>query len=74
MTIEKRLFLKSMAFSALITFFLMIIAYLPLWEILDEKEKSIFPLYGSISSIIIFCILTAIFYFDVRRILEKKSP
>jgi len=74
MTIEKRLFLKSMAFSLVITVLLMIIAYLPLWEILDEKEKSIFPLYGSISSIIIFCVLTVIFYFDVRRILEKKSP
>jgi Na+/melibiose symporter-like transporter len=56
-----------------ITVLLMVMAYLPIWEIMNEKEKSIFPIYGLISSIIIFCILTAVFYFDIRRILERKS-
>jgi len=73
MAIEKKLLLKSMGFSLLITVLLMVIAYLPIWEIMDETEKSIFPVYGLISSIIIFCILTAVFYFDIRRILERKS-
>jgi uncharacterized membrane protein YozB (DUF420 family) len=73
MAIEKKLLLKSMGFSLLITVLLMVIAYLPIWEIMNETEKSIFPLYGLISSIIIFCILTAVFYFDIRRILERKS-
>ena len=73
MAINKRLLLKSMGFSLLITVLLMVIAYLPIWEIMNETEKSIFPLYGLISSIIIFCILTAVFYFDIRRILERKS-
>ena len=73
MAIEKKLLLKSMGFSLLITILLMIVAYVPIWEIMNEKEKSIFPFYGLISSIIIFCILTAVFYFDIRRILERKS-
>jgi len=73
MAIEKKLLLKSMGFSLLITVLLMVIAYLPIWEIMNETEKSIFPVYGLISSIIIFCILTAVFYFDIRRILERKS-
>jgi uncharacterized membrane protein YozB (DUF420 family) len=73
MAIEKKLLLKSMGFSLLITVLLMVIAYLPIWEIMNETEKSIFPIYGFISSIIIFCILTAVFYFDIRRILERKS-
>ena len=73
MTIEKKLLLKSMGFSLLITVLLMVIAYLPIWEIMNETEKSIFPIYGFISSIIIFCILTVVFFFDIRRILERKS-
>jgi hypothetical protein len=73
MILEKKLLLKSMGFSLLITLLLMIIAYLPLWEIMNEKEKSIFPFYGFFSSIIIFCILTVVFYFDIRKILERKS-
>ena len=73
MAIEKKLLLKSMGFSLLITVLLMVIAYLPIWEIMNETEKSIFPIYGFISSIIIFCILTIVFYFDIRRILERKS-
>ena len=73
MAIEKKLLLKSMGFSLLITVLLMFIAYLPIWEIMNETEKSIFPFYGFISSIIIFCILTAVFFFDIRRILERKS-
>jgi len=73
MKINKRLLFKSMLASLLITVLLMIMAYLPIWEIMNEKEKSIFPIYGLISSIIIFWILTAVFYFDIRRILERKS-
>ncbi len=53
-------------------------AYLPIWSILTETEKSLFPKYLLISSILVslivtFCILTAIFYFDIRKILERKS-
>jgi hypothetical protein len=73
MTVEKRLLMKSMGFSLLITVLLMVIAYLPLWEIMNATEQAIFPVYGLISSIIIFCILTIIFYVDIRRILERKS-
>jgi hypothetical protein len=73
MAIEKKLLLKSMGFSLLITILLMIIAYLPIWEIMNEKDKSIFPFYALISSLIIFFILTMVFYFDIRKILERKS-
>ncbi len=73
MPLEKRLLIKSMGFSFIITLLLIIIAYLPVWEIMNEKEKSIFPLYALISSLIIFLVLTTVFYFDIRKILEKKS-
>ena len=73
MAIERRLLVKSMLFSLLITVLLAVIAYLPVWEIMTEKEKSMFPFYALISSIVIFCILTAVFYFDIRKILERKS-
>ncbi len=73
MQLEKRLLIKSMGFSFIITLLLIIIAYLPVWEIMNEKEKSIFPLYALISSLIIFLVLTTVFYFDIRKILEKKS-
>jgi hypothetical protein len=70
---NRRLFVKSMGFSFIITGLLIVIAYLPIWEIMNDSEKSIFPIYGVISLIIIFCILTAVFYIDIRRILERKS-
>jgi Na+/melibiose symporter-like transporter len=73
MAIEKKLLLKSKGFPLLITILLMIIAYLPIWEIMNEKDKSIFPFYALISSLIIFFILTMVFYFDIRKILERKS-
>jgi hypothetical protein len=73
MAIEKKLLLKSMGFSLFITILLIIIAYVPIWEIMNEKEKSIFPIYALISSSIIFFILTMVFYFDIRKILERKS-
>jgi hypothetical protein len=74
MTLEKNLLIKSMGFSLLITILLIVIAYLPVWEIMSEKEKTIFPLYGLISAAIIFIVLSVVFYFDIRRILERKSP
>jgi uncharacterized membrane protein YozB (DUF420 family) len=74
MVVEKKLLLKSMLVSLLITVLLMVMAYLPIWEILNETEKSIFPIYSLIiSPIVIFCILTVVFYFDIRKILERKS-
>jgi hypothetical protein len=73
MPLKKRLLLKSMGFSLIITVLLMLISLLPVWEIMNDTEKTIFPLYGFLSSIIVFCILTAIFYFDIRKILERKS-
>jgi len=73
MALERRLLLKSIGFSLLITVLLMAIAYLPFWEILNDTERAIFPIYGFVSSMIIFFILTAVFYFDIRRILERKS-
>jgi len=51
----------------------MLIALLPVWEIMNETERAVFPLYGFLSSAVVFCILTAVFYFDIRRILERKS-
>ena len=73
MPIEKKLLIKSMGFSFIITLLLIVIAYVPVWEIMNEKEMEIFPFYATISSVIIFLILTAIFYFDIRKILERKS-
>ena len=73
MMVEKKLLTKSMGFSFLITLLLIVIAYLPVWEIMNEEERSIFPFYALISSLIIFFILTLVFYFDIRRILERKS-
>jgi uncharacterized membrane protein YozB (DUF420 family) len=62
-----------MGFSFIITLLLIVIAYVPVWEIMNEKEREIFPLYAVISSLIIFFILTVVFYFDIRNILERKS-
>ena len=73
MAINRKLLLKSMLFSLVITVLLMVIAYLPVWEIMNETEKSTFPVYALVSSIVVFCILTAVFYFDIRKILERKS-
>jgi uncharacterized membrane protein YozB (DUF420 family) len=73
MTVEKKLLIKSMGFSFIITLLLIVIAYVPVWEIMNEKEREIFPLYAVISSLIIFFILTVVFYFDIRNILERKS-
>jgi Na+/melibiose symporter-like transporter len=73
MPLKKRLLLKSMGFSLIITVLLMLISFLPVWEIMNETEKTIFPFYGLLSSGVVFCILTIIFYFDIRRILERKS-
>jgi len=75
MTINRRLLIKSMMASLLITVLLMVMAFLPIWSIMTEIEKSTFPAYPLvISSIVIFCVLTAFFYFDIRKILERKSP
>lgn len=72
MAINKRLLIKSMLTSLLITVLLMIMAFLPIWSILTVTEKSVFPIYPLIiSPIVIFFILTAIFYFDIRKILER---
>jgi uncharacterized membrane protein len=73
MAINRKLLLKSMLASLLITVLLMVMAYLPIWEILTEKEKSTLPVYLLISSIVIFFILTAIFYLDIRKILERNN-
>jgi glucan phosphoethanolaminetransferase (alkaline phosphatase superfamily) len=73
MTVEKKLLIKSMGFSFIITLLLIVIAYVQVWEIMNEKEREIFPLYAVISSLIIFFILTVVFYFDIRNILERKS-
>jgi len=73
MAINRRLLVKSMLFSLLITVLLAVIAYLPIWEIMNGKERSMFPFYAMISSIVVFCILTAVFYLDIRKILERKS-
>jgi len=51
----------------------MVIAYFPFWNLLTESEKSILPQYLLLSSFVVFCILTAVFYLDIRRILERKS-
>ena len=73
MTINKRLLLKSMLASLLITILLMVMAFLPIWSILTVTEKSVFPMYPLIiCPIVIFFILTAVFYFDIRKILERN--
>jgi hypothetical protein len=74
MVLEKKLLIKSMGFSLIITILLIVIAYVPVWEIMSEKEKTIFPVYGLISSSIIFIVLSIVFYFDIQKILERKSP
>lgn len=73
MPLEKKLLARSLGFSFCITLLLIVIAYVPVWEIMNEKEQAIFPFYGLMSSIIIFIVLTAVFYFDIRKILERKS-
>jgi hypothetical protein len=75
MTINKKLLVKSMLFSVVITVLLLGMAYLPIWSVLTTTERAAFPRYVLIlSSIVVFCILTAVFYFDIRKILERKSP
>jgi uncharacterized membrane protein YozB (DUF420 family) len=74
MAINKRLLLKSLLASLLITVLLMAMAFLPIWSVMTETERAAFPIYALIiSPIVIFCILTAIFYFDIRKILERNS-
>jgi sterol desaturase/sphingolipid hydroxylase (fatty acid hydroxylase superfamily) len=74
MAINKRLLIKSISASLLIAILLMVMAYLPIWSIMTELEKSKFSIYPLIISFfVIFCILTIIFYFDIRKILERKS-
>ena len=73
MAINKRLLLKSMLASLLITILLMAMAFLPIWSVMTETERAALPIYPLIiSSIVIFCILTAILYFDIRKILERS--
>jgi len=73
MVVNKRLLLKSMLASLVITILLMVMAYLPIWSVMTEAERAALPIYALIiSPIIIFCILTAVFYFDIRRILERN--
>jgi len=72
-TINKKLLLKSMLFSLVITVLLMVMAYLPIWSVLTEAERMSIPIYVlMISPIVIFWVLTAVFYFDIRKILERK--
>ena len=72
--INKKLLLKSMLASAIITTLLMVMAYLPIWSILNGKEGPTLHIYALvISSIVIFFVLTAVFYFDIRKILEGKN-
>ena len=74
MAINKRLLLKSMLTSLLITVLLMVMAFLPIWSVMTETERAVYPTYALIiSQIVIFCILTAVLYFDIRGILERKS-
>ena len=73
MALNKKLLVKSMFASLLITALLAVIAYLPIWEIMTEAEKSRLPVYLVISSIVIFCILTLIFYLDIRKVLERNN-
>jgi len=73
MAINGKLLLKSMLFSLLITVLLMAMAYLPIWMVMTETERAVFPVYALIlSPIVIFSILTVIFYFDIRGILERN--
>lgn len=73
MVVNKRLLVKSMGLSVLITVLLLVISYVPISILMTETEKAIFPLYALITSVIIFCILTAVFYLDIRKVLENKS-
>ena len=73
MDINKRLLGKSMVASLLITVLLMAMAYLPIWAILTNAQRTSFPQYPFIiSAIVIFLLLTGFFYFDIRGILERK--
>jgi hypothetical protein len=52
----------------------MVMAYLPIWSVMTETERAGLPIYALIiSPIVIFCILTAVFYLDIRKILERNS-
>jgi uncharacterized membrane protein len=73
MVVNKKLLLKSIFASVLITALLMTMAYLPIWEIMTETERSTVPVYLLISSIVIFFILIVIFYLDIRKILERNN-
>ncbi len=74
MAINKRLLLKSMLASLIITILLMAMAYLPVWSILNGTEGGIFHIFALVVSVIlIFFVLTAVFYFDIRKILERRS-
>jgi hypothetical protein len=50
----------------------MTMAYLPIWGITTETEKSTLPVYLLINSIIVFFILTAIFYFIIEKNIREK--
>ena len=72
MAINKRLLLKSMLASLLVTVLLLVMAFLPFWSIVSVIEESTLLVYALvISSIVIFCVLTAFFYFDIRKIVER---
>jgi hypothetical protein len=74
MAINRKLLLKSILFSLVITVLLMAMAYLPIWSVMTETERAGLPIYALIiSPIVIFCILTAVFYLDIRKILERNS-
>ena len=73
MPLNKKLLVKSMVASFLITLLLMLMSYLPFWAILSKEQDAGFPQYPFvISAIAIFLILTAVFYFDIRKILERS--
>ena len=73
MVMNRKLLLKSILFSLVITVLLMVMAYLPIWSVMTEAERVAFPIYFLIiSSSVIFIILIAVFYFDIRKILEKN--
>ena len=74
MAINRKLLLKSILFSLVVTVLLMAMAYLPIWSVMTETERAVLPIYALIiSPIVIFCILTAVFYLDIRKILERNS-
>jgi len=73
MVIRKILLLKSLAASGIITLLLFLMIYIPLRSLLSEIEQSKIVIYLIPSILLIFCILTAILYFDIRKVLERKS-